>query len=310
MNRAYIPVLSILQHDNPRGAQLLQLLTRQLRVSGIRTRVIKCQQGSQERSGFEEEVFHLALQSDLLIIDGFFKQAGGTVAFAASDPKQSHTCRAQLRFDCHCEEKVQACAERIVAWLVSCLHKVPVWGCILIGGKSSRMGSPKHLLAADDGKTWLQRSISILEPEVASVVISGAGDIPETLASYQRIKDIPGVAGPLSGIVSAMRYNPAVSWLLLACDMPGISTESINWLLKQRKPGRIAIVPKNPESGMSEPLFAWYDFRCLSHIQALLASGERRITRVRRMAGVYEPKIPAKLYYAWHNVNRPEERRE
>lgn len=310
MNHAYIPVLSIPQHDNPRGGQLLQLLTQQLRLAGIRTRVIKSQRGSRERSCFDDEVFHLAFQSDLLIIDGFFKQAGGTVEFAAIDPKQIQTCRSQLRFDCHREDKVQACGERIIAWLVSCLHKVPVWGCILIGGKSSRMGSPKHLLAADDGKTWLQRSISIVEPEVHSVVISGAGDIPETLANYQRIADIPGVAGPLSGIASAMRYNPAVSWLLLACDMPGISTESINWLLKQRKPGRIAIIPKNPESGMSEPLFAWYDFRCSSHIQTLLSSGESRITRVSRMAGVYEPKIPGSLHYAWRNINRPEERRE
>ena len=310
MNHAYIPVLCIPQHDNHRGGQLLQLLTQQLRVAGIRTHVIQSQRGSQERSGFVDEVFHLALQSDLLIINGFFKQAGGTVEFAAIDPKQVHTCRSQLRFDCHSEDKVQPCAERIITWLMSCLYNVPVWGCILIGGKSSRMGSPKHLLAADDGKTWLQRSISIVEPEVVSVVISGAGDIPDTLASYQRIADIQGVAGPLSGIASAMRYNSAVSWLLLACDMPGISTEAINWLLKQRKPGRIAIIPKNPESGMSEPLFAWYDFRCSSHIQTLLSSGERRISRVRRMDGVYEPKIPGKLHYAWRNINRPEERRE
>ncbi|MBT8362878.1 MAG: molybdenum cofactor guanylyltransferase [Deltaproteobacteria bacterium] len=310
MNHAYIPVLCVPQHDNPGGGQLLQLVIHQLRVAAISTRVIKCQRGSQKRSGFVDEVFDLALQSDLLIIDGFFKQAGGTLEFAAIDPKQSRTSCSQLRFECHSEDKVQACAERIVAWLMSCLHKVPVWGCILIGGESSRMGSPKHLLAADDGKTWLQRSISVIEPEVDSVVISGAGDIPQTLTSYKRIADIPGVAGPLSGIASAMRYSPTVSWLLLACDMPGISTEAINWLLKQRKPGRIAIIPKNPESGMSEPLFAWYDFRCSSHIQKLLSSGKRSITQVRRMAGVYEPKIPANLYYAWRNINRPEERRE
>lgn len=310
MNHAYIPVLCIPQHDNPRGGQLLQLLTQQLRVEGIGARVIKSQRGSQEHAGFVAEVFDRALQSDLLIIKGFFKQAGGALVFAATDPKQAQTCRSQLRFDCCSEDKVQACAERIIAWLMSCLHKVPVWGCILIGGKSSRMGSPKHLLAADDGKTWLQRSISVLDPEVASVVISGAGNIPKTLTSYKRIADIPGVAGPLSGIASAMRYNPVVSWLLLACDMPGISTEAINWLLKQRKPGRIAIIPKNPGSGMSEPLFAWYDFRCSSHIQTLLSSGERRITQVRRMTGVYEPQIPANLHYAWQNINRPEERRE
>jgi molybdopterin-guanine dinucleotide biosynthesis protein A len=309
MNHAYIPVLCIPQHDNPKGDQLLQLLSKQLGVAGIRTRVAKAQPGSQEPSGLEDEVFHLSLQTDLLIIDGFFEQAGGTVEFAAIGPKQIRTFSSPLRFDCHCEDKVKVCAERIISWLWSCLLNVPVWGCVLIGGKSSRMGSPKHLIAAEDGETWLERSVSTLEPEVSSVVISGAGDIPDTLASYQRIADIPGVAGPLSGIASAMRYNPAVSWLLLACDMPGISSEAINWLLQQRKPGRIAIIPQNPESGRSEPLFAWYDFRCSSHIQTLVSSGERRITRVSRMAGVYEPLIPEHLHSAWRNINRPEERR-
>jgi molybdopterin-guanine dinucleotide biosynthesis protein A len=306
----YIPVLCIPEHDNPNGPQLLQLVTQQLLTAGIRARVLSRQRGSKDSVYSADGLFHLALQSDLLIVDGYYEQAGGCMTFTAIDPKQMRPLRSQLRFDCHSIDMVKSCVDSIIAWLWSCLHNVPVWGCILIGGRSSRMGSPKHLLAAGQGETWLERIISTLETKVSTIIISGAGDVPDRLASYQRIADIPGVDGPLSGIDSAMRYNPAVSWLLLACDMPDISSEAINWLLRQRKPGRIAIIPQNPETGVSEPLFAWYDFRCSFQIQELVASGERRITQVRHLAGVFEPLIPRNLVYAWRNINRPEEREE
>ena len=40
-------------------------------------------------------------------------------------------------------------------------QKVAVWACILIGGKSSRMGHPKHLLPGIDGskESWLERTV-------------------------------------------------------------------------------------------------------------------------------------------------------
>ena len=34
----------------------------------------------------------------------------------------------------------------------------PVWGCVLIGGRSRRMGRPKHLIEAG-GCSWLERTV-------------------------------------------------------------------------------------------------------------------------------------------------------
>ena len=56
----------------------------------------------------------------------------------------------------------------------------PVWGCVLIGGRSRRMGRPKHLIEAG-GCSWLERTVTLLGHCVEQVVIAGPGDVPATL---------------------------------------------------------------------------------------------------------------------------------
>jgi molybdopterin-guanine dinucleotide biosynthesis protein A len=192
-----------------------------------------------------------------------------------------------------------------LAEIQATFDKIPVWGCVLIGGKSSRMGRPKHLITDDYGKTWLERTVDILNPLVDGIVISGAGTLPESLTGLPRLVDIPGVVGPLTGILSASRWLPLVSWLVIACDMPHISTEAVEWLLTHRKPGCWGCAPRMMETEYIEPLFAWYDARaaCLFERQAL--TGEMRITDVARHPKIMNPVIPGPLRYGWENINTP-----
>ena len=185
--------------------------------------------------------------------------------------------------------------------------KRPVWGCVLIGGKSSRMGRPKHLIADDTGKTWLERTVDILTPLTDEMVISGAGTLPGPLTGLSRLLDIPGVVGPLTGILSAGRWSPQVSWLVIACDMPHISTEAVEWLLTHRKPGFWGCVPRMVGTDYIEPLFAWYDARasCLFERQAL--AGEMRISNIARHPKIMNPVIPETLRHGWENINTPEQ---
>ena len=122
---------------------------------------------------------------------------------------------------------LQVFTDRLVKRTDELVHQTPVWGCILIGGKSSRMGRPKHLIEDKNKITWLERTAAILRPFVDGLLVSGNGMLPEKLADTKRLVDIPGVVGPLTGILSASRWQPMVSWLLVACDMPYITTEAI-----------------------------------------------------------------------------------
>lgn len=188
-----------------------------------------------------------------------------------------------------------------------CGKRTPVWGCILIGGKSSRMGHPKHLLKDGQGKTWLENTIATLHPLLDGIVVSGGGELPKAVAATLRIPDIPGVVGPLTGILAAGRWQPLVSWLLVACDMPHVSVEAVNWLLASRRPGCWGKVPKFAGNDRLEPLLAWYDFRAMHLFEEQLYFGSMRIGEAAGDLRIDHPIIPQELSYAWKNINTPDQ---
>jgi len=185
----------------------------------------------------------------------------------------------------------------------------PVWGCVLIGGRSSRMGRPKHLLKDRNGITWLERTVRLLRPFVADVVLSGKGEVPKSMNGLIRLSDVPDVAGPLSGILAAMHWRPAVSWLLVACDMPDISEDAVRWLLARRRPGVWGTVPRLQEGGSVEPLLAHYDCRCLPLFEDLVRTGCLRIGMVAVNANIETPVVPEHIRMSWRNVNTVEDLR-
>jgi molybdopterin-guanine dinucleotide biosynthesis protein MobB len=209
-------------------------------------------------------------------------------------------------------DQTQATAEYGLAFLQDFLKQkwqaTPVWGCVLIGGQSSRMGQPKHLLQKD-GRTWLEHAVTKLQAQVQQVVISGSGLLPESLADLPRIPDAPNLAGPLAGILAVMRWQPRASWLVTACDLPDVQPESFTWLLAQRKPGIRAILPQLAQERPLEPLLAWYDFRCRPLLENLAASGSLRLNRLAEQAGVCALQPPQHLHCSWRNVNTPAELR-
>ncbi len=199
----------------------------------------------------------------------------------------------------------------LLQWLQEIWCQTPVWACVLIGGRSSRMGQPKHLLEKEEstaGFTWLEHTVGLLQPLIGDhIALSGGGLVPESLAHLPRLPDIPEARGPLTGILAAMRWQPAVSWLLIACDMPDISTEALAWLLAQRQPGYWGTVPRLQENGYVEPLLAHYDYRCGPLFEGLLASGSLRIGQIARQGKIETPLIPLLLRSSWHNINTPQE---
>ncbi len=183
--------------------------------------------------------------------------------------------------------------------------RAPVVGCVLIGGKSRRMGQPKHLLMRDQ-KTWLAHTVERLMEVCSDVVICGSGEIPETLSHHQRLPDPPDVKGPLAGMLAAMRWQPNTRWLVAACDLPHLSVEALNWLLSQSKPGIWGVVPQLAGSPGLEPLLAYYDGRCRRLFEILVAQGNYCPLPVTEHDRVLTPTVPDALAAAWENANTPD----
>lgn len=187
-------------------------------------------------------------------------------------------------------------------WLPGQWMKTPVYGCVLIGGESTRMGRAKHLLVGN-GKTWLEKTVGLLKQVTRRVIIAGEGDVPPALSGIVRLPDVPGIGGPMAGILSAMRWAPYVSWLVTACDLPNLSLEALQWLLSTRRPGIWAIVPELKGSRGLDPLLAHYDFRSHLLLEEIAAGGKFRPGLIAESSKVKRAYPPDRLSAAWLNIN-------
>jgi molybdopterin-guanine dinucleotide biosynthesis protein A len=183
-----------------------------------------------------------------------------------------------------------------------------MFGLLLVGGSSRRMSTPKQLLS-HDGVSLAARAVEAMRPHVEQVVLAGSGPVPDELRGLHRLPDPPGVAGPIAGLLAAMRWAPGSAWVVAACDMPQISGEAVRWLLEQRRPGTWAVLPR-PRSGRVEPLLAVYEPQSRLLLEAQAAAGRWGPRHLAENERVMCPTPPAELAGAWINVNTPEEMRD
>ncbi|MFB3787000.1 MAG: molybdopterin-guanine dinucleotide biosynthesis protein B [bacterium] len=191
-------------------------------------------------------------------------------------------------------------------WLPRQWQKTPVYGCVLIGGESRRMGRPKHLIETE-GLTWLERTARILKRVCSRVVIAGAGEIPARMINPIQLTDILGAEGPMAGVLAAMRWSPYASWVITACDMPRLNFPALDWLISNRKPGVWAVLPRGAEPREVEPLLAYYDCRSHPVLESLSEQGEFSLAAIQKHAKTATPEIPSHLRDAWVSANQPEE---
>ncbi len=258
----------------------------------------------------ETTINRLVPRCDLVLLEGF-KNWRGRKAWLLqpgepAPPAHIGPCEPILPRESDRAAILEATLTRFV---VEQSDRTPVYGCVLVGGASRRMGQAKHLLTRADGtgETWLHRTIQILQPCCQQVVLAGCAEIPEDLRHLPRLPDSPGVNGPLAGLLSAMRWAPRVGWLLTACDMPRLNTEAVRWLLARRSPGVWAVVPRHPWSGRVEPLLAWYDFRSRLLIESIAATNQSPgLGQVARHPKIHSVPIPAALAHAWNDADTPE----
>ncbi len=244
----------------------------------------------------------LLCQYDLVLCDDTSRDGGDEVVFWGGDDCLDKPFMRHLPAD-----DAEVPAHYIHTYLQRRVEAVPVWSCLLIGGRSSRMGCPKHLIKDRNGLTWVERTVSLLQEQTAQVVLAGRGDVPPSLAGEVRLHDIPTGQGPLAGILAAMRWNPDVNWIVAACDMPLLSRQGLSWLLSLRKPGIWASVPRQPRSNRLEPLLAYYDAHSRLLFETLLGKGDFRIAEVCKHPKTDTPMLPSSLAKAWRNCNSPDD---
>lgn len=133
-----------------------------------------------------------------------------------------------------------------------------VEGFILVGGASTRMGTDKSRLVLK-GKTTASLIAEALQPVTSKVRVVGASTDP-TDSSLHHIPDLRQRWGPLGGIEAALQACETEYCLIIACDLPFLTTELFEHLLQLRSEANEtfeAVVPLQGD-GRPQPLCAVY----------------------------------------------------
>jgi molybdopterin-guanine dinucleotide biosynthesis protein A len=150
----------------------------------------------------------------------------------------------------------------------------PLYGLVLAGGRSSRMHRDKAALEYA-GRTQLERAVELLTPLVARIFVSVRPDqtADPLRARFAQIVDSGEVAGPIAGILAAQARHPDAAWLVLACDLPLLDQQTLEHLLRSRRPERQATAYRSSHDGLPEPLCAIYEPSSREAIRAYVATG-------------------------------------
>jgi molybdopterin-guanine dinucleotide biosynthesis protein A len=184
----------------------------------------------------------------------------------------------------------------------------PLYGLVLAGGRSSRMGRDKALLSFDAVRTQLERTIGLLQPHCQRVFCSARADQADT---YEHLGGVPVIAdsvlgaGPLGGILSAMRAHPGASWFVTAIDLPLLCDASISHLIGQRDPFRFASVYRSIHGGFLEPLCAVYEPKFLAAAMFALGQGVSCPGRVLKDMRILE--VEQRMGDHLANINTPKD---
>jgi len=188
--------------------------------------------------------------------------------------------------------------------------KHPIFGLLLAGGRSTRMGRDKaSMVLGADGSNQAQRVIQALSRVCQKTFLSlrDGQAAPEGCENIETVRDKAGLNGPLAGILAAFECEPEAAWLVMACDLPFVGSDLLNCLVAARTDGFDFFAYSSASDGLPEPLCAVYEPSALTVLQAHSARGcisPRQIMAAGRTRLV---DLPPAHRRALKNMNTPED---
>lgn len=151
-----------------------------------------------------------------------------------------------------------------------------LFGLILAGGASTRMRTDKALLEYH-GQPQLRWAFELATKFCAATFVSVRPDQREdsTRAGLPQIVDRQPGSGPIAGISAALLEHPKAAWLVLACDLPFLTEQTLAHLLAHRDPHKVATAYRSAHDGLPEPLCAIWEPAAREPVLAYIASGKQ-----------------------------------
>lgn len=189
------------------------------------------------------------------------------------------------------------------------MEESAIYGLVLAGGMSTRMGEDKGILQYH-GVPQREYTVNLLKSCGIKTFLSVRSDQQEEIsASMDIILDQDIYRGPFNGLLSAHSNYPEVAWLVVACDMPLLEASDLQFLIQERDPNRLATAYAAVKSGLPEPLAAIWEPAGLAAAQTYLETATSSCARkflINHDTKLVHPKEDRTLA----NANDPEAFRE
>lgn len=163
------------------------------------------------------------------------------------------------------------------------------------------MGTDKALLPWQ-GRPLIIHIHDALRAECAEVIVATGAASRYTSLGIAGVDDVPGVQGPMAGLIAALRRATQDICLVRACDMPEVDAALIDRLFGALGANRDAAVAES--GGMLQPLCGVYRRApALAAFEAQAATGRYALHRALARMNVASVVAPAVL----HNLNTPDD---
>ena len=185
----------------------------------------------------------------------------------------------------------------------------PFSAVLLAGGRSTRMGQDKAGLIIDGQPLWQRQWAKLEALGAGELFFSGKAGVPDAADGRETIEDPVADAGPISGIVAALRRASHPWLLVLAVDLPDVPSSLLADLLREAMLAGAGRVPAREE--WLQPLAAVYPRACLPIAEECLAGSNRSVRRFFRrasQAGLAAGRpVSAEEQALFRNLNAPED---
>ncbi|MEP2667789.1 MAG: NTP transferase domain-containing protein [Cyclobacteriaceae bacterium] len=178
---------------------------------------------------------------------------------------------------------------------------IPLYGLVLEGGQSTRMGKDKAFLQyhGQPQRDYVFRLLEKFCDRVYHSVNSQASTAEHT------IKDGYPLQGPLNGILSAFKYRSDVAWITVPVDMPLVDESTIQFLLDHRDTTRVATCFYDSDGKLPEPLLTIWEPASAVLLKAFYENGKSSPREFLTTAN--SKLVTAPDQKALKNINKPED---
>ena len=184
-----------------------------------------------------------------------------------------------------------------------------LYGLVLSGGKSTRMGTDKGLIPYH-GMPQREYLYNLLGTICNRTFMSLREEQADGLPPHvEVILDENRVRGPFNGLLSAHNTFPDAAWLVVACDLPLLDQSALEELIGARDPGAVATAFAKREDPLPEPMCAIWEPHAFAMALSYLEGGTSTCPRKFLIRNDAKLVFPSDENVLW-NANSEEEYRE